>query len=144
VAKRQPSKAVGRRSGCPMVSAKSAMVSSSRGLTIAAVGAGAFVSLMRRVPLMKQAQFFSSAPLARAGSLWILSMFRRPRISGSSPLPSRLARSISTAKGCAIAVRSAGSIFGQSISSSRLILNRKAKLRGVISMVRHADWDSAT
>lgn len=72
------------------------------------------------------------------------SMFRRPRISGSSPLPSRLARSISTAKAWAIAVRSAGSMFGESISSSRLILNRKARLRGVTSMDRKAGSDSAT
>ena len=35
-------------------------------------------------------------------------------------------------------------MFGESISSPRLILNRKAKLRRVISMDRNADWDSAT
>ena len=68
VARRQPSRAVGLRSGWPVVSANSATVSSSRGAHDRCGGAGAFASL-RRVALMKRAQFFSSAPLAPAGSL---------------------------------------------------------------------------
>jgi len=54
---------VGWRSDWPVVSANIAMVSSSRGLMIAAVGAGAIDPLMRQVALMKRAQFFSFAQL---------------------------------------------------------------------------------
>ena len=72
-------------------------------------------------------------------------MLRRPRISGSVPLPISDARSISLANAWAMAVRSAASRPpSESASSSREILKRNARLRGVTLTARNAGSLSAT